>query len=69
MPSGMSGAGIARFLLQVAGAGFGLYTVVCLGLLVFGLVVRHRRDRRRPPEPDATAHSAGATAVRRGSSW
>ncbi|WP_407988084.1 hypothetical protein [Kitasatospora sp. CMC57] len=66
----MSGAGIARLLLQVAGAGFGLYTVACLVLLVVGLVARHRRSRQVPPAPEPAVHTvAGATALHRGAPW
>ncbi|MER5865335.1 hypothetical protein [Kitasatospora sp. NPDC002040] len=70
MPTGMSGAGLARLLLQVAGAGFGLYTVTCLVLLATGLVLRHRRSRPVPPGPEPDEGTAsGATALRRGASW
>ncbi|GAA3040156.1 hypothetical protein GCM10020229_59140 [Kitasatospora albolonga] len=69
LPSGASGSELARLLLEIAGAGFGLYVVVGLLLLLYGLVVRHRRSRQGPAEPHAVpSEVAGATAVRRGAS-
>ncbi|MFJ8044398.1 hypothetical protein ACIRBX_28225 [Kitasatospora sp. NPDC096147] len=69
LPSGASGAELARLLLEIAGAGFGLYLVAGLLLLFYGAVVRHRRPRQPRPAPHAVPDGVtGATAVRRGAS-
>lgn len=65
LPSGMSGSEIARVLLEVAGAGFGLYAATGFMVLLAATVLRLRRRATRPRSgPDA-----GAPTVHRGAPW
>ena len=69
LPHDTLGMETARFILRIAGAGFGLYTLTMMILLVTGAIIRHFGTQERPsptvrvPEPAVRAQASGRRNV------